>query len=629
MKIFLSALLVPVLGAGLAWGTQSEKQSTAAPARPEAAQAQAAAAATDHALSYYHYSLAHLYEEMAAAYNRQDYLQKAIDNYKLAMKYDPGSTFLSGELADLYSRSGRTREALAEAEEIVQRDPGNVEARRQLGRIYLRLLGNQQGGRLQGDVLKRAIEQYEKIVQLDAKDADSRVTLGNLYRMSNDFTKSEAVLKQALALQPENEDALTTLALLYADTSQGQAAIELLEKVTAKSPNPRLFAVLGQQYEQAHSYDKAVAAFRKALEQDKDNPEYLRSLGQNLLYSDQYDEAITIYKNLVAADPQDGDSYLRLGLAYRQAGRFEEAAESLQKAATLTPDSLGVVYNQALLAEARNRNEEAITILKGLLDKISKKDPSTYTQLDKSNRALFLERLAILYRKQENSKAAEDAADQAEKTLRSMLQNKPEDREVLMTIVQMNGRARRFPAAEQALAEVEKLAQRKEEKVAVYYEWANILERQKKYDQAEAQLKKGLAADPSNAPVLNFLGYMLADRNVRLDEAKRYIEQALAQDPANGAYLDSIGWLYYRMNRLDLAEEYLLKALQKTKDATIFEHLGDVYYQGNRLRDALAEWQKALAEAQKPTAPEGDNVDVAKIQKKIETVRVRLAQQTK
>lgn len=491
MKIFLSAVLVLALSAGLAWGTQFEKQNKATPAQPEAAQQQATAAAPNHALSYYHYSLAHLYEEMAAAYNRPDYLQKAIDNYKLALKYDPGSAFLSGELADLYSRSGRTREALAEAEEVVQRDPNNLEARKQLGHIYLRLLGSQQGGRLQGDVLKRAIEQYEKIVQLDTKDLDSRVTLGNLYRMSNDFSKSEAVLKQALALQPENEDALTTLALLYADTGQAQSAIDLLEKVTAKSPNPRLYAVLGQQYEQAHTYDKAVAAFRKALELDKDNPDYLRSLGQNLIDSDQFEEAITVYKNLISADAQDADSYLHLGLAYRQLGCFDEAAENLQKAASLKPDNVPILYNQALLAEARNRNDEAVAILKSVLDKTAKKDPSTYSNQDKSNRALLLERLSILYRKQENPKAADDAADQAEKTLRTMLQNKPEDREVLITIAQMNQRTRSWAAAEQAVAEAEKFAQRNEEKVPVYYVWASILDTPEEVRPGRGAVEKG------------------------------------------------------------------------------------------------------------------------------------------
>jgi tetratricopeptide (TPR) repeat protein len=689
MKNLLSAALIAFLGMGLSWGAQAEKPNSAA--KPEQGQQQAAGA-PDRAKAYYHFSLGHLYEEMAMTYKRQDYVQKAIDNYKLALQYDPGSSFVAEALADLYAGTNRLREAVQEAEDILKRDPNNLEARKMLGRVYLRNLGNQPGGRIQTDVLRRAIEQYEKVVEADTKDVDSRVTLGRLYRINNDFSRCEAVLKQALALEPESEEALTSLAFLYADTSQFQAAIDLLEKVTAKNPNPRLLAALGSAYEQAHMPDKAVPAYRKALEQDKDNPEYLHALGQNLILAERYDEAIQTYKDLAAADPQDGNAFLRLGQVYRQLERYDEAAENLRKAATLMPDSLEVPFNQALLAETRGQTDEAIGILRGLLDKTAKTNPSSYSPRDKSNRAIFLERLGTLYRNSENYKAAEDSfrqmmdADQedavrgasqlietirqqrqlpraiaeaeaaskrfpderslkltylslvaengqveeAEKALRAMLQSKPDDREVLLTIAQMNERARRFPQAEQAVAEAEKFAANKDEKEFVYYMWGSILERQKKYEEAEVQFKKALAANPNSAVTLNYLGYMLADRGVRLEEARRYIQAALVQDPQNGAYLDSLGWVCFKMKRLDEAEQYLLKATQRiSSDPTILDHLGDVYYESGKLREALAQWQKALVQAQKPNAAESEDVDTAAIQKKVETVRVRLAQQTK
>src|SRR3982074_1484638 len=55
------------------------------------AQAQSPAAKSDKSAAYYHYSLGHLYAELAGAYaNRSDYVTKAIENYRLAMKEDPG-----------------------------------------------------------------------------------------------------------------------------------------------------------------------------------------------------------------------------------------------------------------------------------------------------------------------------------------------------------------------------------------------------------------------------------------------------------------------------------------------------------------------------------------------------------
>ena len=87
-----------------------------------------------------------------------------------------------------------------------------------------------------------------------------------------------------------------------------------------------------------------------------------------------------------------------------------------------------------------------------------------------------------------------------------------------------------------------------------------MYERQKDFDRAESLFKEILKENPSNAVVLNYLGYMLADRGVRLDEAVRYVKEALAVDPRNGAYLDSLGWAYFKLNDLENAEKYLLEA---------------------------------------------------------------------
>ena len=49
------------------------------------------AAKVDRATAYYHYTLAHMYAEMAAASRglNREYVNKAIENYKAAIKADP------------------------------------------------------------------------------------------------------------------------------------------------------------------------------------------------------------------------------------------------------------------------------------------------------------------------------------------------------------------------------------------------------------------------------------------------------------------------------------------------------------------------------------------------------------
>src|SRR5271168_4609157 len=58
----------------------------------------------DRATAYYHFGLAHMYEEMATNYGRPEYATRAIEEYKLALDADPGSKYLNSGLAELYLR---------------------------------------------------------------------------------------------------------------------------------------------------------------------------------------------------------------------------------------------------------------------------------------------------------------------------------------------------------------------------------------------------------------------------------------------------------------------------------------------------------------------------------------------
>src|ERR1700726_1676060 len=80
----------------------------------------------DKAAAYYNFSMGHLYAELAGVYgNRSEYVAKAIDHYKQALKLDPSANFLFEELTDLYIQSGRLKDAVTEAEDILKKDPNN------------------------------------------------------------------------------------------------------------------------------------------------------------------------------------------------------------------------------------------------------------------------------------------------------------------------------------------------------------------------------------------------------------------------------------------------------------------------------------------------------------------------
>jgi tetratricopeptide (TPR) repeat protein len=150
---------------------------------------------------------------------------------------------------------------------------------------------------------------------------------------------------------------------------------------------------------------------------------------------------------------------------------------------------------------------------------------------------------------------------------------------------------------------------------------AAVYERQKDFDRAESLFKEILKANPQNAVALNYIGYMLADRGVRLDEAVQYVKEALAIDPQNGAYLDSLGWAFFKLNDLEKAEEYLLRADELIQDdPTIDEHLGDLYFKTGNLQKAGEFWNRSVSIGT-------EQEDVQKVRRKLEMLQETLRKQ--
>ena len=95
---------------------------------------------------------------------------------------------------------------------------------------------------------------------------------------------------------------------------------------------------------------------------------------------------------------------------------------------------------------------------------------------------------------------------------------------------------------------------------------------------AIADLRDLLALKPDDVEAMNALGYTLADSNQHLDEATQLLRKALAAKPQEPAIMDSWGWLQYRLGHLDQAEKSLRSAWDKSKDADIGVHLGEVLW---------------------------------------------------
>src|SRR5438552_8127604 len=513
---FRPLFLLLLASACVAQQAPASSESKAAESKPasDTKPAQAAPRKVDKASAYYHYALAHMYEEQVAMYGRTELANKAIEEYRQAIDADPTSEYLTAGLAELYAKTGRIRDAVLEAQDIIKRDPNNLEARKLLGRIYLRSLGDMQASNNGSqNVLKLAIEQYEQIVKIEPDNVEDHLLLGRLYSLNKDLQKAENEFKTAVKLQPDSEEAVTTLAYLYNEEGDTSRATQVLSAIPEASRSAKLYSALGYTYEQQKQYKNAISAYRHAIEVDRDNLDAIRGLAQNLMNDGQADTALEKYKVIADANPEDAQTYVRIAEIYRKQGKFDLALESLKKAQSMVHDSIDVPYNLARVYQAQGRYDDAAQILQDLLKKTEKPD-GNYNQSERNNRAVFLERLGSVYRDQGNTQLAVDTfrkllvlgdenavrgyqqiidtyreskqwqqatavakeatqklpnnrdlrmvldgqladtgePDKALKDVRSMLKGTPEDREVYITLAQMNTRLERWNEAEEALA---------------------------------------------------------------------------------------------------------------------------------------------------------------------------------
>jgi tetratricopeptide (TPR) repeat protein len=638
--------------------------------------------------AFYDFTMGHLNEVFFVTTNRADYATAALDFYKKAYALDPDSAVIGEHLAEMYYEARRASEAVQEAAGILQKDPTNLAARRLLVRIYLRTLSDPSTTATQQETAKRAVEQLEQIRRLDPKDTESGLWLVRLYRLTGDASKAENVLRDLLKQEPDNEGVIEQVAQLMLDRGRAQEAVTLLQSATERKPSGKLSDLLGDAYTLLRDFPNAEVAYKKALDVEPDEPGHRRGLAQTLASEGKFKEALAQYQRLAESDPDDPESYLHLAEMHRQLHQLDEAEKDIVQAKQRAPGNLQVVYSEAMIYEAQGRYADAIQTLKTAVAGL--KSETTAAPTNRRSLAVLYEQLGRLYVDSANYTAAisilddmshlgeEEArrasllivdayraagdlphaldaadkavakyaddrelritrallfgekgdADEAATQLRAMMMHSAQDFEIDLDLAQVYQQNRRYEDAEAALSQAENLATRSNEREMVWFMRGTIYDRQKKYDQAEEQFKRVLAANPHNAPVLNYYGYMLAERGVRLAEATEMIKSALVDDPTNGAYLDSLGWAYYKQDKLAEAEAALRQAaLREPSDATILDHLGDVYFKRGKLDQAAAQWDHALAAWHRtlPLLVEADKV--AALETKLANVKRQIAEQ--
>lgn len=579
--------------------------------------------------SYYHFSLARMHSQ-----DKQ--LSQALAEFAKAIELNPDSAELRVHHALALLENNEIRRFVAECEKAVELDPSDPEPHLLLGRYYFSYRDSRQAQSL----LDKAVLEFERVIELEPNHFQGLNHLARLYIFKERWDKAADVLARLAAQNPAYADAHYLRALALVRLEKTDAAKQVLEKAREyRAVDIEGLKLLAGLYLQYQEKQKAIQVLREAAEMDArvQDPEVRLELAKALNEGRRYAEARDVLDRVPAGGQFDAAVNFELARALAGMGRRGQAVEKYQNLLNSQKDeNLKTVLRSrlAVLYEELHQYDKALELLREVAkaepDRLESQLPLAFglKEAGKNEEALALvEELAAKFPDHPHVVLVKGqilgAMGQADKGV-ELLTSSPagtEDPETfLLAASQLYVETKKYEDAEKV---VKKGLETLPDSESMHFQLGAIYERQEKYSNAEESFKKVLEKNPEHPGVLNYFGYMLAERGQRLEEALAYVKKAVELDPHNGAYLDSLGWVYFQLKQYVPAELYLKQAAEIIDDdPTIMEHLGDLYRKLERYGEAGEYYEKSLAQSK-------ENEEKKRIESKLSSVKKFLSQRTR
>ncbi len=492
---------------------------------------------------------AHAHYARGVIHEMNEEQQAASEQYLQAVLLDPGNEYLILEVSRRFLRLKQPEKAL----EIVERAAAEGNA---TGEIYARL------GLIQAQLGKtdQAISANRQAILRSPDSLDGYQNLFLNYLRNKQPQEALKVLDGAAARRKADAEFLVGVAELYASLgvgvpSQKEAtkakALALLKRADQLNPdNPVLRLKLADTFNLLGDSGRAAQLYLELLKRLPDAAGVRERVRANLadiyLRDSDHKLAAEQLEAIVRDDPTNPQAYYLLGRFALEANQPAEAVEHFRKMIVLSPGFEPAYYFLAMAQIDINKPGEAVATLE-----------SARKRFQPSFALEFWTGMALT-RQKEYAEAL-----------------------------------KHYTAAEV----IAKATEPKQLDARFYFQLGATCERKGDYEEAEKHFEKCLELAPDFDEAMNYLGYMWAERGLKLERARELIEKALKAEPKNAAYLDSLAWVLFKLNQPEEALAYALQAagLSEEPDATVYDHLGDIYAALHQMDKAREAWRKALS----------------------------------
>jgi tetratricopeptide (TPR) repeat protein len=473
----------------------------------------------------------------------------------------PGySHFVNANLLELF---GSYPEAITEYKNALQYFPESATIRTDYARLLFRM-----------SYLPEALNQAQLI---NPKTSEVYLLIGDCYRLLDSLPSAITYYHQATALDPDNINAFWYLAGYYQQNAQEDSVIWAYYQLARLSDTYRIWHELGTMLGKAARYPEALEAFQKsiALNTDKSNINAYLGLAATYEALDSIPRAEDILAQAAALDEYDVRVYRQMLMMYLAREDIVNSIRAAEKLVTLDPSDWMAQRRLGILLYSDNRLAQADSLF---ASRIASGD-------DNALNYFYRGRVAVEQQRFAEAKAFFLTVTQKEETFADGWLN----------LGYVCSQQDSLPVAIELYRHGLEVCATYDDTTRLYFALGSALERNGQIPEAISAFKELLAIDEENAPALNYLGYMLADRGEQLNYALELIQRALKASPDNAAYIDSYGWVQFKLGNFEPALTELKRAAELlTNDAIIYEHIGDVYKAMGNMSEAERNYRRAL-----------------------------------
>jgi len=127
-----------------------------------------------------------------------------------------------------------------------------------------------------------------------------------------------------------------------------------------------------------------------------------------------------------------------------------------------------------------------------------------------------------------------------------------------------------------------------------YYLRGICYEQSDNWEKAELDFLQSLKIKRNSPNVLNYLAYGWIERDIKIDESFVMLTDAYNANPDSHYILDSLAWAYFKKKDFVKAAELMERVIDMVPgEAISLDHLGDIYFEMNRKREAIYFWRQA------------------------------------